>query len=263
MDSDKAKLLIQTVIQADLLKNQSRLAECLRNSVVLTVPIVLPPDLLRLLGSERAIFSVSKVWRARLSVDCALAVYMRDEFTKQRTASQPIYLWLDSTPLAGHNWLMIRVMKVLCDDFSSLAAIAAAFDQLAAEKDRRFRDWLQLRLDGKSAPENEEYEVRKRTIGELSNLLNRSIDIHMLMPMGLGAKAKGLVHVVAAYHHALRHEVHSLLDLRRFNTDVRGVCTDMGTELGTAEAKQEPAVPWIDPDLVVAEDLQADPVDDV
>ena len=75
------------------------------------------------------------------------------------------------------------------------------------------------------------------------------------MPMALGWKAKSLLRIMVAFHHAVRHETHSLANLTRFCHSIYGIMTDMGTELGAAECRETSKEQWVPEELLQGERL--------
>ena len=234
-DMQKATELISAVLEAEMLKSRARLKEALKRGAQLVVPSLFLKDILALLDEPGRIPSISKVWRARLVVDCAFAVYFRD-FLGVPDQSPLVYLWLDCSPMAGHEWLQSRIMRVLCNDLDSMIDLASTMDSLTQagiDLDRNFRKRLQQYLSSANPlPMNEQDMKLLEMLREKTQAMSRYFDFHFFFPIALGWKAKSLLRIMVAFHHGARHEVHSLANLLRLCHRVFGVMSDMGTELG-------------------------------
>ena len=130
---------IECVIQADMLKNQARLKESIIRSVSRCAPLIMQHDAINNLQST-CVPSASTVSSYRLYLDLAFAHYMRSVFTANcRTLT---YMWADSSPQAGQQWLMMKFMYIPQSDAKSLLNLAEAL--AVAVKLNRMISWHRL-----------------------------------------------------------------------------------------------------------------------
>ena len=186
---------------------------------------------------------------------------MRTVFTVENLRRQSLYVWMDCSPIANHTWLMISFLRVLHDDFASLVNLAEASDlvgNMCDESHLQFLLWCRRVLDGQLPVEDLESERMLREIRDATLVIVKSLDVHMLMPMALGAKAKGILQILAAFHHSTWHEVPSLVALKLLCDRVMGVCSYMGTELSSTSAEEADKASWLHPAIAQGEELQQD-----
>jgi hypothetical protein len=244
---DDAVRLIRCVLFADGLKAQHKVKTHLREAIYLAVPFMYQAPLLARLEEPGLIPSPAQVLRLRQSLDVAFAVWFRDELAEESLHNQRLYLWLDSSPIANETWLNSKLLRVIsCDDNAMLALIRAQhfLGNMPDTVDAACFEWIHMYLRGQTSDEDRRHEVLLEEIQTATTLLATSIDLHYLMPSGLGSKSKGLVHVLAGFHHILRHECKSMAHLERVCDVVYGVCSDGGTELGIAEAHETSKRSW-------------------
>ena len=256
----KAIELIATLRQAAFLKQRKGLLESLRGSIELTVPALLRPMFHARLTEPGVIPSEKSVRTARFIFDVAFAMYwrQRNDAAQSSARPSPIYLWADSSPQGGRNWLMIQTHELAHS--TSVAGLAHAVDTLAAidpnpaecgdghddesttdsdrdEEGEADNDSGEFGLeidDGDMfvpAPSGTAcYARRKR----LTRTVCRAFRWHCLPPVCLGSGRESLQDKCSALLHAMAHEASSMQSLGSNMDRVVAFCTDMGTELGLA-----------------------------
>lgn len=171
-------------------------------------------------------------------MDASFALLFRDIM---EDSSGPIFLWCDSSPQAGADWLLSIFDYILDQDvancFKHLQTSYASTDALkhaAAHQD-------ETTFDAQSVlPLVAEREIA-------TQFLTSKIRRHRQMPMGLGSGATTLEHKCQALALKFLHETHCLESLRRVSQRVISVTVDMGVEAGVAEAHGGDIVSYLPP----------------
>ena len=122
---------------------------------------------------------------------------------------------VDSSPQAGYDWLIISYSSVLLEH---LDEVFKAVHQLA-----------NIEHDGDSDHDGD-------SRAHWGEVLCRCIKLHMCPPVALGLGASGLADKIHAFLWALALECRSLVALRQVLAGIVSFCTDMGVELGFADA---------------------------
>eukprot|EP00974_Lingulodinium_polyedra_P026532 2559655-Lingulodinium_polyedra.AAC.1 len=125
-----------------------------------------------------------------------------------------IYLAIDSSPQAGHDWLMVEETVFPCRD---LRQIARGVRELSASR------------QGLAASLDEE---------ELENL-NKGIKVslnHVFPPMALGSRHAGLEDKLVACLFAVHLETNTNALAQKWADAVGCITSDFGTEVGLAQA---------------------------
>ena len=161
--------------------------------------------------------------RRQLLVDAAYACYWRDLLLDH---DGPLYLWADSSPQGGVDWLLSIVSLIGKDD---LEAVAAATNCLQ-ESTERFL----------CAYEVDDKEAMLRIASERhesGQLIAASMKLHRQIPMALGSGASSLDHKARCICRKMFAESQSVAGLKQQFARVRSMCTDMGTEQAIPEVE--------------------------
>ncbi|CAE7253642.1 unnamed protein product, partial [Symbiodinium necroappetens] len=159
--------------------------------------------------------------RSQLLIDAALCGYMRERFSQHDFV---LYLLADSSPQAGHDYLLSTAVMIRRDE---LQKCADAAKYMRASWD-----------DFVSAYKNDDHNKMKdiATSRQLHGCTLKScILTHRLLPMAMGSGASGLDHKASALARSLFAETQSLPDLQRVLSQVVSFTTDMGTEFSIAD----------------------------
>ena len=159
--------------------------------------------------------------RSQLLIDAALCGYMRERFSQHDFV---LYLLADSSPQAGHDYLLSTAVMIRRDE---LQKCADAVKYMRASWD-----------DFVSAYKNDDHNKMKdiATSRQLHGCTLKScILTHRLLPMAMGSGASGLDHKASALARSLFAETQSLPDLQRVLSQVVSFTTDMGTEFSIAD----------------------------
>ena len=177
-------------------------------------------------------------------LDAAFALVYR---RKMAAMSGPLYLWVDSSPQAGYDWLLSifdyipenKVLKCLGHAhalFQSRGNIAVALqtgDLDAIGKEALTRD-------------------------EAGKFLVANIQRHIQMPMGLGSGATSLEHKCQALALKFSHESESFQHLREVCANVVGFTVDLGVESGVSDAHGGDVVAYLPPWVSKQDRLRGD-----
>ena len=164
----------------------------------------------------------SMLSKRQINVDSAFCLMMKRHWVCQNGG--PIYLWADSSPQAGVDWLLSTSLFI---DGSNLAGCVesanflyssvSAFQEAHAAGDVQVMEHIAL--------ERHRHGIR----------LKEQMIRHRNLPMGLGSGSTSAEHKCKAICRAILTETQTvaaaLLAMRR----VKGICTDMGTELALSD----------------------------
>lgn len=211
----KASSLVQVMLAAGVLKDASRLTQCIIATVPLLFPTCMQQDVLAALSgddSRQCVYTLSLPCATtmkvlRLQIDAALAITFRDRLDAM---ARPylLVLWVDSSPQGKRNWLLIVGRYVYKD---RLGIMMDAFDRLIAV-------------------DSVETEQDMADICTWSSALTHNMHLHNFLPAAMGAKAESIEDKVAATESSLRFEQHSVEHFQELRACILGVCTDLGTE---------------------------------
>ena len=244
--------LLRCVLLANKLKAQDQLKTALREAIGVSVPLLFQASVIQRMEQRGRIPSPATVSRARVALDVAFAIWARSNLMKGQ--GQLVYLWLDASPIANETWLMSKMARVTFRNMDGLFAVIESYHLLSNIPDNVGSSDLEWRLnclDGHVAEPDALTVSWLENVREATGLLATSTDMHNFMPTGMGAKPKRLVHVLSAFHQVLFHECNSLDHLEEVCDSVAGVCTDAGTELGTAEALEKSKQSWLSKEVLL------------
>ena len=177
-------------------------------------------------------------------LDTAFAVVYR---RKMADMSGPLYLWVDSSPQAGFDWLLSifdyipenKVLECLHHAhalFQSKGNIVAALQ--TGDLDAIGREAL--------------------TRHEAGKFLVANIQRHAQIPMGLGSGASSLEHKCQALALKFSHESESFQHLRQVCANVVGFTVDLGVESGVSDAHGGDVVAYLPPWVSKQDRLRGD-----
>ena len=191
------------------LRNKSQLAPMLQEAVAALFP-GLDQDM------TVDIPSGSTLSRRQILVDAAYSCFWRSRLQEH---TGPLYLWADSSPQGGVDWLLSIVSLIRQEDMES---VVAASDFLY-ESTERFQ--AACAVDDKDSM----LEIAEKR-HQCGLCLTSSMIVHRQIPMALGSGCTSLEHKVRCVCRKLFAESQSLAGLKNLLGRVRSVCTDMGTE---------------------------------
>ena len=224
----ESEALIECLRIAQFLTNAGMLDQVVRNSLRLTCPPFLAQALENRLNGTRTVAKRTTIFRSRLAFDAALALTMRDVLKEPLL----IYMWADSSPQGGHDWLLSHMHYVVGSSTAELLQLAAAVDALAS------RPTAWNAVDGVPVPDDillEERAGAPMGLGRLTWQIFCAFRHHCPLPGALGSRAGSLQHKCATLLHALRLECHDDDHLESMLDRVISITTDMGTEIRLTE----------------------------
>ena len=174
--------------------------------------------------------SASTLSRAQLLVDASLCCLMRRRFEEMNHCDASIFMFADSSPQAGSDWLLSTCNII---PGSSLDSCMQAAWQLKSDY-----SWAAFL----SALHEEERDTQDDVVRivtareDLGSRLRQMICTHRCLPMALGSGATSLEHKCRCIARALFAEAQSLPLLKGLLSGVVSVTTDMGVELGVGDA---------------------------
>ena len=161
--------------------------------------------------------SASALSRKQILVDAAWSCYWADLLNQHRG---PIFLWADSSPQGGVDWLLSIVSLVKEDDLERTARAA----NVLAGSSERFAE--ALNCDDKQAMAS--IAEQRESLG---TLLEQTMVMHRQVPMALGSGSTSLEQKTKCMLRKLFYESQSQSNLQVLMERVCCFCTDMGTEL--------------------------------
>ena len=224
----KSDALIRTLLVADTTRDSGQLMTTVRSALAVLFP-GMAAHVDRMCQQDLIhIPTKSSLSKARLYLDVALMLFARAEFTASQPRTWPSefscssnyshlqlalsgscrYLWADSSPQGGTDWLISQVSTVaagtVIETSNSLNRLIAS-DQASAER----------------------RALSKQVCGAFATMVNP--------PVALGQRATTLPHKLQALLHSVRLSVSSLSDLHTYFSTVASLTSDFGTEIGLAE----------------------------
>ena len=210
--------ILQSLSAAMNLKNRSHLKKtvCRALAGASGCPEVVDLDLSSLRTPSGPTLS-----RKQILVDAALCCHWAR--TLQRHIG-PIYLYADSSPQVGADWLMSIVMLIRDDDLERCVG-AADYLKSSAEE---FKAAVAANDDDRM------HEVAQKRHAE-GVFLQSAIKHHKQLPMGLGSGRTTMEHKCRSLCRKFFAEAQTLEHTQKVLQQVQCFCTDMGTELGIAD----------------------------
>lgn len=193
--------------------------------------MIVPPMLLPLckdsLGQMTTrVANGSRVLRSQLTVDLALMRYVAK---KNAFTDRLLYIWVDSSPQAGGDWLVSSYLWIHGRDVVVVASQAHAMFRSVSEWHEAFDKENDLGQQQRLID-----IVMRRS--QLQERTSAAIRMHKQIPIALGhmnaglaAKTRSLIqafHMESAHREALQHTLGNVV----------AITTDMGVEMGVADA---------------------------
>ena len=209
----RAIFLIQCVLLAFHLKSSSTLGMALQRAFAL-LPEIWSKTLSECFSVE-VLPSGATISRARLYLDAAYMLYMREEHERLLQGGACFYALMDSSPQGFQNWLMSETFLV---KGQQLLQVLQVFFDLALSSQR---------LSEGADPLNVE---ALEDILERTDFMKRCMQHHTFPPTALGVRQTTLSHKVHAFLHSLRLEHSTWSQLQAFLDNTFAYTSDMGTE---------------------------------
>ena len=225
--NDNAQRLINTLQAAHHVRNRSRLA-----ATMTAFQRMMFPDALQ--GFVKAVsrrpVSGGTISKTQVKLDCAFSLLYRDVWKSQ---SGPLYLFTDSSPQLGTDWLMSIV------DYVPDEKLAECFEQALELK--RSISRLEIAVSQQDEAELTDVVQSRHHAG---SIISASIHRHRQQPMGLGnTSAEDKCRAIAL---KFAHESHSLSDLKSHIGRVCSFTVDLG-EASTPDIAGGPVENYLPP----------------
>ena len=111
--------LIQAIRSAWLLRSSGNLKEAIRLMVPTACPPLLAPLLLKYMDEPLAIPSKRTIARGRINLDLSFELSMRLTFCPRGLPCPKYWVWDDSSPMGGNNWLLVHLHCSQCTSESN------------------------------------------------------------------------------------------------------------------------------------------------
>ena len=263
--------LIECCRAAWLLRSSNDLKAVFRQLVPGTCPDDIRGVLLQRIDETGGIPSKDTTLCARTSLDLSFEISARKVFSPTVGQAPCWWLWADSSPMAGDNWLWAFLHYSKCktdDDWKWFAVYFhelcrpnadAAMNPVGDETDgsesddttpsTNDRDSVaqpkaskhimaddgEVELEDSDSDVEEAKPVSERTVSDLTGVLCRSLGHHTLLPQALGTRAANLPHKVSSICQSLSFATSGAKGVyNMFQTGISGTF-DLGTEYGTAD----------------------------
>jgi hypothetical protein len=237
-----AVALVQTCVLAGLLRNTGKL----KRVIMKALAFALPPrerSMVEQTLSTMQVPDASVVSRFRFVLDVGIMLWHRKhnaELERQCNHGNDRilrYMLSDASPQGLEDWQITESYTI-----SQPLSVARAVDELANLKqqlqsrmdDTDDFDMVGHNKDGSTAED-------KLRMTELTELLVRNVQHHVLPPVGLGLRKASLTHKLDSVLHSTWLEVGSRSALDCYNLSVHSFCVDLGVErfIGDAPAVQD------------------------
>ena len=163
----------------------------------------------------------SMVSRAQVEVDSALCGYWKSEF---KANDYIVWLWADSSPQAGLDWLMSMFRLVKATELESCVQAAGLL--------RKSVESFAEAVHEQDVAKMQQVVEERHSAG---NLLAKTMLTHRQIPMILGSGAVTLDQKLLCMARKFYAEAQTHSLTRKVMAGVRAVCTDLGTEKGFTE----------------------------
>lgn len=177
-------------------------------------------------------------------LDAAFAIAFRDVMAKR---SGPMYLWVDSSPQAGHDWLLSIFDYIPQERLVECMHHAQVLWQSTEHIYTAFQNGDSVSIETQASHRHDS-----------GMFLSSNIHRHHQMPMGLGSSATTLEHKCQALAVKFLHESESFKHLREACAQVIGLTVDLGVEGGLSEAQGGDAVSYLPPWMAKLDQLRGD-----
>ena len=167
--------------------------------------------------------------RHQLDLDAAYCCYWAER--RLRHFEGAAYLWLDSSPQCGQDWLLAIVRLINKEDLSGCVENAKFL--VASEK-----TLLEAAAKISSEVMESPTKIMQQTALErlrARRFLLEHVQLHRLIPTGVGKGRAKIEDKCKALARKLVAETQDLTVLRRLLSQVSGFCTDAGVEMSVAD----------------------------
>ena len=223
--------LLHALCAAMCLRDRSKLAETFRHTLGCV------PGLLDGLGDQPlpSLPSASQISESQIQIDAALCSYFKRKFEAWSEGNCCVYMWADSSPQGGTDWLM-SMMRII--EGSKLAGCV----QAATFLEESLSDLAKLTTGSEAVDELAERSANR--IEEIIQerhaagcFLKENIILHRQIPMalGTGTGAANLDQKLLCMCKKFIAETHRPSLTRAIMHCIRAFCTDLGTESAFAE----------------------------
>ena len=221
------RLLLSLVFASRSLKSAGSLNKELLKKMVDLLPAGLRDLALEALANEN--FHLPR-WDSRLVlvVDVALMLFRRRTFRAQAAR----FILADSSPQAGHDWL---ICKVRCIDASRLKVVFEAISALAHDAKRAADENMAFEDDDEPCLAHERLDR-----AAMFDILKRALEVSTLPPLALGLGRTTLTDKICTLLFGVFLD-HGFEYLEEFLDSIISITTDMGTELGMGDYQCEAA----------------------
>ena len=227
----KAVAMLHLLIADDFLCGSTHLKRVLYSIVTAIFPAL--RTFVRKMLDGCALPGKSSITRARLSMDVAYMLHMREEFVESLTlmlkgdmATLDMgkvgfrTMLADGSPQGGKEFLLIESVHTWASDIVRIGNAVATLARHSAV------------LSGMLDDTDEQLEVspEMEAVLDANKIIRTAVVRHNLVPMVLGARALTVLHKLQALCHAAWLETGSMATLLGYLTSVSCWCTDGGTE---------------------------------
>ena len=164
--------------------------------------------------------------------------------------SGPMYLWGDSSPQFGTNWMMSLVGSIRSGDLTDCVQAAHLLQSSVDAYD----------LDGEFDPIPDKIIDLTERRHKAGLLLKEKFVIHSQVPMGLGSGQASVEHILRTLAQKCIMETSSMTATNSIFSRTRATCVDMGTEVMLNDVENVRArdvlPPWMQEVLIV--DMEED-----
>lgn len=187
--------------------------------------------------------SASSLARGQILADAALCCFWRSRFAERKSPLGPMYIWADSSPQAGEDWLLSIALFIQREDLEACFEAARSLAQSVEEFRAAFRDDHKERMSGIAIRRHDD----RLTLEAL-------IHKHRQIPIALGSGHTGVEHKTRALCRKLFAEGQTFNNTQRLLESIRGLCTDLGVEASIPDvsgiALSDILPPWMRDELL-------------
>ena len=217
-DRIKADKICRNHAAVVLLRDRGSLFERLKNCLLCGLPLAKRIAGLKLLDHVHCRDQGSSS-RDQIKIDTAYCAYWKKVCAAD---SGPIYLWADSSPQLGTDWLLstalwIRDENLLeCMDAVHILNESKSYFDHEQDDEDVMMEWTKLR-------------------NECGATLRDCMQLHSQIPMGLGSGSSSLLMKLKCLAQKTFIECQSLVSMSSTFSRIKAFCVDMGTEVGMAD----------------------------
>ena len=261
--------LIEGLRACWLLRSSDKLKLISHRLVNLYCPPVLQSHVHEMIDRVGTVPHRSTISRARVALDLGYAYCMRDVFCPEKGPSPTWWLWADSSPMGGTDWLITYLHYCRCVTDAEWLELVMVFHELCMRKANGTtvdRDPMNgeigesevegsdvdeapdktvvpkqlttstLKLDDGDFDFDEDVHTTiapalpsKMSVRDLTKVVCRSMAAHTLIPQGLGTRAASLPHKASCVAGSLRYECTKADNLEQFMKAGVSGTFDLGT----------------------------------